>query len=154
MGGIARRFPAGITALTTMIKTRCCCAIIERDGKILLAQRQLACGSSRFYGSLPAVSRTRRNPAAGAVSRATRRIEGLTPRPASISPTISATCLARRIHLHAYCLRLTVCARALEHQAWHGVRTPEEGGWVPPRPGSIPLLRGVYGCDQTGTDSC
>lgn len=83
-------------------------AIIERDGKILLAQRPAhadQAGLWEFAGGKVEPGETQPQ----ALIRELREELGLTPRPASISPAINATCLADEfICTPGMCLRLTV----------------------------------------------
>lgn len=150
-----RRFPAGITTLTTMIKKLdVVAAIIERDGKILLAQRPAhadQAGLWEFAGGKVEPGETQPQ----ALIRELREELGIDATPGVYIASHQRDVSGRRIHLHAWHVpAFNGLIRALEHQALAWC-TPEEALEYPLAPADIPLLQAFMALrDARLTDSC
>ncbi len=150
-----RRFPAGIATLTTMIKKLdVVAAIIERDGKILLAQRPNhadQAGLWEFAGGKVEPGETQPQ----ALVRELREELGIDATPGVYIASHQRDVSGRRIHLHAWHVpAFNGLIRALEHQALAWC-TPEEALEYPLAPADIPLLQAFMALrDARLTDSC
>ncbi|SUG42926.1 pyrimidine (deoxy)nucleoside triphosphate pyrophosphohydrolase [Salmonella enterica subsp. arizonae] len=150
-----RRFPAGIATLTTMIKKLdVVAAIIERDGKILLAQRPGhadQAGLWEFAGGKVEPGETQPQ----ALVRELREELGIDATPGAYIASHQRDISGRRIHLHAWHVpAFNGLIRALEHQALAWC-TPEEALEYPLVPADIPLLQTFMALrDARLTDSC
>lgn len=150
-----RRFPAEITPLTMMIKKLdVVAAVIERDGKILLAQRPNhadQAGLWEFAGGKVEPGETQPQ----ALIRELREELGIDATPGAYIASHQREVSGRRIHLHAWHVpAFNGEIRALEHQALAWC-SPEEALGYPLAPADIPLLQAFMALrDARPADSC